>query len=240
MPSRSRRTAPHPGSLSMLELLGSYPRGQLDLLRIGEALPCQSLASKQPPPRFLEVEPARPYGYEDLLHSRVVLQLLPDGRTLVARKIVGDQVEIAFGVCLGNRSEQSQVAFGVARRGGERESFAVAYAQRAVDPDFLRATAILQRRFDAMSLWRPTRCRREGARAHRTKLIQADDTRVRRWVGIESDYPRPFGANSGSSLSVHDRAFRHRRPSALRMRLTWLRPTVIPRTRAAVSASSVQ
>jgi maltokinase len=94
---------------------------------------------------------------------------------------------------------------------------------------------------DAMALWRPTRCRREGARAHRTKLIQADDTRVRRWVGVESDYPRPFGANSGSSLSVHDRAFRHRRPSALRMRLTWLRPTVIPRSRAAaVSASSVQ
>src|SRR5215208_3694723 len=137
----------------MVELLGSYPCGQLDLLRIGEALPCQSLASKQPPPRFLEVEPARPYGYEELLHSRVVLQPLPDGRTLVARKIVGDQLKVADGVRFGNRFEQPQVAFGIGRRGAERKSSAVAYAQRAVDPDFLRATAILQRRFDAMALW---------------------------------------------------------------------------------------
>jgi len=41
----------------MVELLGSYPCGQLDLLRIGEALSSQSLALKQSPPRFLEVEP---------------------------------------------------------------------------------------------------------------------------------------------------------------------------------------
>jgi hypothetical protein len=68
----------------MVELLGSYPRGQLDLLRIGKALSCEGFSSKQPPPRLLEVEPARPYRDEDLLHSRVFLQPLSDGRTLVA------------------------------------------------------------------------------------------------------------------------------------------------------------
>src|SRR5687767_379533 len=113
----------------MVELLGSYPGGQLDLLRIGEALPCQSLASKQPPPSFLEVEPARTYGDEDLLHPRVVLQPLSYGRTLVARKIVGYQVEVADRVCLGNRFEQSQVAFGVARGSAEREGLAVSHPQ---------------------------------------------------------------------------------------------------------------
>ena len=125
----------------MVELLGSYPRGQLDLLRIGEALPCQSLASKQPPPRFLEVEPARPHGYEDLLHSRVVLQPLSDGWTLVARKVVGDQVKVAGRVCLGNRFEQPQVTFGIARGSGERESLAVSHPQRTVNPDLLGTRA---------------------------------------------------------------------------------------------------
>ena len=99
----------------MVELLGSYPRGRLDLSSISEALSSQGFSSKQSPPRFLDVEPARPHGYEDLLHSRVVLQPLSDGRTLVARQVVGDQVEIAFGVCLGDRFEQAQVAFGIAR-----------------------------------------------------------------------------------------------------------------------------
>jgi hypothetical protein len=103
MPRRFRRTTPHPGSCSMVELLGSYPRGQIDLLHIGEALSCQCFSSKQSPPRFLEVEPARPYGYEDLLHPRVVLQPLSDGWTLVARKVVGDQVKVADGGRFGNR-----------------------------------------------------------------------------------------------------------------------------------------
>jgi hypothetical protein len=159
----------------------------------------------------------------------------------VARKIVGDQVKVTGRVRLGNHVEQPQVTFGIARGSDKRESLAVSHPQRTVDPDLLRATAILQRRFEAMAVWRPARCRREGARAYRTKLIQADDTRVRRWVGVELDYPRPFGANSGSSLWAQERAFRHRTPSALKIRLTWLRPTTIPRSRAAVvSASSVQ
>ena len=132
----------------MVELLGSYPRGQLDLLRIGKALSREGFSSKQPPPRLLEVEPARPYGYEDLLHARVVLQPLPDGRALVTRKIVGDQVKVADRVRFGNHFEQSQVAFGIAQRGGERESFAVAYPQRAVDPDFLGTPAVLQGRLE--------------------------------------------------------------------------------------------
>ena len=79
----------------MVELLGSYPRGQLDLLRIGKTLSREGFSSKQPPPCLLEVEPARPYRDEDLLHSRVFPQPLSDGRALVTRKVVGDQVKVA-------------------------------------------------------------------------------------------------------------------------------------------------
>jgi hypothetical protein len=167
MPRRSWRTTPHPGSGSMVELFGSYPRGRLDLSSISKALSCQGFSSKQPPPPLLQVEPTRPHGYEDLLHSRVVLQPLSDRWTLVARKVVGDQVKVAGRVCLGNCFEQPQVSFGIARRSGERESLAVSHPQRAINPDLLRATAILQRRLDAMAVWRPAGRRRIGARTHR-------------------------------------------------------------------------
>jgi hypothetical protein len=167
MARQSGRMTPHPGSCSMVELLGSYPRGQLDLLRIGEALSCQCFSSKQSPPRFLKVEPARPYWNEDLLHSRVVLQPLSDGWTLVTRKIVSDQVKAAVRVCLGNCFEQPQVAFSVARRSDERESLAVSHPQRTVNPDFLGTPTVLQRCLDAVPIRRPTRGGRIGARTHR-------------------------------------------------------------------------
>jgi hypothetical protein len=142
MPMRSRRTTPHPGSCSMVELLGRYPRGQLDLPRIGEALSRQGLSSKQPPPRLLQVEPARPYGYKNLFHPRVFLQPLSDGRTLVAGKIVSDQVKVAGRVRFGNRFEQPQVSFGIARGSGERESLAVSHPHRTVNPDLLGTPAV--------------------------------------------------------------------------------------------------
>ena len=64
-PRRFRWTTPHPGSCSMVELLGSFPRGRLDLSSISKALSCQGFSSKHSPPPLLQVEPTRPHGYED-------------------------------------------------------------------------------------------------------------------------------------------------------------------------------
>ncbi len=75
----------------------------------------------------------------------------------MARKVVDDQVKVAGWVRFSNRFEQSQVAFGVARGGGERESLAVSPPQRAVDRNFLGTSAILQGRLDAVSVRRPAR-----------------------------------------------------------------------------------
>src|SRR4051812_21042082 len=74
-----RWTTPHPGLRPDVELFCGDPRSQFDFLGVGEALSRQSLAPKTAStPRLLEVEPARPYGYEDLLHARVVFQPRPD------------------------------------------------------------------------------------------------------------------------------------------------------------------
>jgi hypothetical protein len=56
------------------------------------------------------------------------------------------------GVCLGNRFEQAQVSFGIARRSAERQSLAIWHPQRSVDPDLLWTAAILQRCFDTMAV----------------------------------------------------------------------------------------
>jgi len=148
-------------------LLGSYPRGRLDLSSIGEALSCQGFSSKQSPPPLLQVEPARPNGYKNLLHSRVVLQPLSDGRTLVARKVVSDQIKVAGRVCLGNRFEQPQVPFGIARGSSERESLTVSHPQCTVNPELLGTPTVLHRCLDAVAIRRPTRRGRIGAGTHR-------------------------------------------------------------------------
>ena len=70
-----------------------------------------------------------------------------------------------------------------------------------------------------------------------TELVYADHRGAERWVGVELDYPRSFGTNSGSALSAHARGRRQRTPSASRMCRPWLRPTSLA---ALASASSVQ
>lgn len=95
MPAGLLWTTPNPRFRPKVELFCGDPRSQLDLLGVGEALSGQGLASEQSPPRFLEVEPARPHWNEDLLHSQMLLQPLPDRWALVAREVVGYEVQIA-------------------------------------------------------------------------------------------------------------------------------------------------
>ena len=95
IPARLLWTTPNPRFRPKVELFCGDPRSQLDLLRVGEALSGQGLASEQSPPRFLEVEPARPHWNEDLLHSQMLLQPLPDRWALMAGEVVGYEVQIA-------------------------------------------------------------------------------------------------------------------------------------------------
>jgi len=155
----------------MIELLGSYPRSQLDLLRVGEALSGQGLASEQSPPRFLEVEPARPHWDEDLLHSQMLLQPSPDRWALVAGEVVGYEVQITARIALLDGFEQPQVAFGIARGSGERERLTIAYPQSTVDPDPFGSSSVFQGHLNAVAVRRPAGSRWVGPRAHRPQLV---------------------------------------------------------------------
>src|SRR5215217_3393863 len=153
---------------------------------------------------------------------------LPDQSALVGAEVVGDQVDKTSRDGPLDLLQQLYVAFGVPGAGSEGQRLAVLYSESTEHPRLLRATAVLKRRFDAVSVRRPPRSRRERARGYRTELIDADHRRAGRWVSVELDYPRSFGTNSGSALSAHGRVRRQRTPSASRMRRTWLRPTSMP------------
>ncbi len=98
-----------------------------------------------------------------------------DGSTLVAGKVVGDQEQRPVGVGLIHGVEQGVETGGVARRSRLRESLAITETLDADDPDRVRTTTGVQRGFEAMAVRIPARCRAEGARAHRSEFIEAED-----------------------------------------------------------------
>src|SRR5689334_18159014 len=60
------RPSPDPGLGPSIELCSRHAPGLVDLSRIGKTLARQRIAAKEPPPALLQVEPAGPFGNEDL------------------------------------------------------------------------------------------------------------------------------------------------------------------------------
>jgi hypothetical protein len=140
----------------------------------------------------------------------------------------------------GNRRGWELDPPSVAGGRGEGERLAVARPQGPDHADLVRAAPVVQRRFNPMVVERPPATWDEGAGAHRAEFVGAADATLRRRLGVERDDGLPFGANSGSVRVAQARGGCQRAPSRKRMRRSWLRCTAMPRSRAAVSALSVQ
>src|SRR5215467_5477503 len=163
----------------------------------------------------------------------MIFQPGPGALAVVAGEVIGDHVDGAVGVGLLLELEEVLVEGAVAGRGAHGDRLSVSDPQPAVDPGFLRAAGVLQRRLDPVPAGRPAGCGREGARDHRAELVGADHGGARRRGGIELHDAGPLGANSGSVLVAQLRVRRQRTFSASKIRRTWLRPTRIPAARAA-------
>ena len=61
------RTSPDPRFGSPVELSGRDASGLLNLIRVGETLTRQGIATEQSPPALLQIEPAGPSRNEDLV-----------------------------------------------------------------------------------------------------------------------------------------------------------------------------
>jgi hypothetical protein len=66
---RTGWTAPDPRLGAMIQLLGGKDRDLVDLLAIGEGLAGKGLPAEKTPPAFLQIEPARAFGNEDVLRN---------------------------------------------------------------------------------------------------------------------------------------------------------------------------
>ena len=142
--------SPDPGLGAPIELLGRDAGGLFDLLGIGKTLPGERIAAEEPPPAFLQIEPACSRRNEDVVNARMPLQPGARLQTGMTAEIVTDDEEVSLGIVGFDVGEQCNVAFRVARSRAARQLFAITYSQSAVDPGLLRSAAIVQLRFDAM------------------------------------------------------------------------------------------
>lgn len=139
-------------------------------------------------------------------------------RALVAGEVIRDQIQLACRVVQIDGLEQAQVADRVARWGRERQGVPIPDPQRPVKPDLVFSPAVLQRRFDPMSIGRPARGRRVQTWGYRPEFIPTDGRPGR--VGGERDDGRPFGPKWRSVLFAHECVWRQGTPWASRMRRT--------------------
>jgi len=121
--------------------------------------------------------------------------------TAVTGEVVGDDEDVTRCIVSFNVRKERDVVRRVARSGTAGQLLAIAHAQRSIHPGFLRATAVIERRFDAVPSSRPTGGWREGAGHYWPEFIGADGRRPLGRLGVVADDRGSFGTKSGSELS---------------------------------------
>jgi hypothetical protein len=197
----------------VIELSRRHLHRSFNLISIGKTLAREGIAAEQAPPAFLQIEPARALGNEDVLEAWVVCQPGTGCQAIVTAQVVGDDEDVARRIIGFDLFEQLNVVLGIARSRAPRDLFAIADTQRSIDPDLLLTTTVFQRGFDAMAVGRPARRRSEGARNYRSEFVGADGRRSRWWLGVMGDDRGPFGTKSLSSLVPQLCVRRQRAPS---------------------------
>lgn len=158
------RSTPDPGVGAVVKLSGHDARGLLDLISVGKTLSSQRIATEEAPLAFLEVQPARSFGNEHVVETRMLSHPGLSLSAVVAGKVVRDDEDVARGIVGFDVGKQSDVVGRVARSSASGEPLAIAHTQRAIHPGLLRPATVVQHCFDAVPSGGPAGCGREGAR----------------------------------------------------------------------------
>lgn len=94
-PGHLGRSSPDPGLGANIELSRGNLGGLFDLIGSGKALPSQRITPEEPPPTFLEIEPAGSCRNEDVMQARMLCQPGAGLRTVMAAEIIGDDKDAA-------------------------------------------------------------------------------------------------------------------------------------------------
>lgn len=154
----------------MVELSGGHARGLLNLAGIGKTLSGERITTEETPPAFLQIEPARSFGYEEVLNAWMICQPGARLKTVMTAEIISNHEHVACRMVRFDVGKQSNVAFRVARRSTFGQLLAITHPSCPIDPGFLRPTAVIHRGFDAMPISRPSRSWRKGARNSWSKV----------------------------------------------------------------------
>jgi hypothetical protein len=181
------RSTPDPRVGALIELSGGDTRGLLNLIRIGKTLPSQRIAAEEPPPPFLQVQPAGSFRNEDMVETWMLSHPGTGLGTAVTAEIIGDHEDVAHRIVDFNVSKQSDVVRRVARSSTPGQLLAIAHTQRSIHPGLLRPAAVIERRFDTVPSSGPTGRWREGAGNYWPEFVGADGRRPLGRLGVMAD-----------------------------------------------------
>src|SRR5436189_3799103 len=136
--------SPDPGPGAGIELGGCHLGGVGDFVGVGECLPGQRLAPEDPPPAFLQVQPAGALGDEGVADAGMVFQPGPGALAVVAGEVVGDHPDGALGIGLLGLLRKSWQATLLRDSAHMVIAWPIPDAQPAVDPGLLRPAGLLQ------------------------------------------------------------------------------------------------
>jgi len=108
------RASPDPGLSSPVELSRRYMRRLLDFRGGGETLPSQGIATEEPPPAFLQIQPAGSRRDKDVMEARMLCHPGAGLSTVMAAEIIGDDEDVACRVVSFNVLKESDIVRGVA------------------------------------------------------------------------------------------------------------------------------
>jgi hypothetical protein len=207
------RPTPHPWLGASIELSSGDRCGLLDLISVGKTLSSEGITSEEPPPAFLQVQPAGSFRDEDVMEPRMLSHPGTSLGAVVAGKVVGDQEDVACRIVGFAVGKQRDIVRRVTRGGTSGEFLAIAHAQRTIHPGFLRPATVIEQRLDAMPIRRPARCWRKGAGNYWPEFVGTDGRRPLGWFSVVGDDLRPFGTKSGSELLPQLCVCRQRTPA---------------------------
>ncbi len=188
------------------------------LLVIGLVLCSLNAVTKESPPAFLHIEPARSFRNEDLVNTWMLGQPGIRLYTQMAGQIIGNHKDVSCRVVGFDVGKERNIALGVARGRAAGQLLAIAHTQRSIDPSLFRPSTILQRRLDSVSRSLPSWSRGKSTRQNWSQFISTDGRRSRWRSRVVGDDRYSFGAKSLSVLVPQLWVRRQRTPSRKQIR----------------------
>ena len=108
------RASPNPGCGSPIELSGRNARGLLNLVGVGKALSSERIAAEEPPPAFLQIQPAGSRRDKDVLEARMLGHPGACLSAVMATQVIRDDKDVTPRIVSFDVGKERDIVRGVA------------------------------------------------------------------------------------------------------------------------------